>query len=82
MTTYLIAGGCGFIGSNFAHFLLNDQPETKIIVVDNLGFAGNRANLDGVVDNILLEVEDICDFEAMTRVYQRHQPEVLVNFAA
>ena len=59
MTTYLIAGGCGFIGSNFVHFLLNGQPETKIIVVDKLGFAGNRANLDGVVDNILLEVEDI-----------------------
>tara|TARA_B100000586_G_scaffold18805_1_gene12540 strand:+ start:1853 stop:2899 length:1047 start_codon:yes stop_codon:yes gene_type:complete len=82
MTTYLIAGGCGFIGSNFVHFLLKSQPETKIIVVDNLGFAGNRANLDAVVDSITLEVEDICDFEAMTRVYQRHQPEVVVNFAA
>jgi dTDP-glucose 4,6-dehydratase len=82
MSTYLVAGGCGFIGSNFVHFLLEEQPEATVVVVDNLGFAGNEANLDAVVDRIALEVEDICDFEAMTRVYRQHQPEVVVNFAA
>ncbi len=82
MSTYLVAGGCGFIGSNFVHFLLEEQPEATVVVVDNLGFAGNKANLDAVVDRIALEVEDICDFEAMTRVYRQHQPEVVVNFAA
>jgi len=82
MSTYLVAGGCGFIGSNFVHFLLEEQPEATVVVVDNLGFAGNKANLDAAVDRITLEVEDICDFEAMTRVYRQHQPEVVVNFAA
>jgi len=82
MTAYLVAGGCGFIGSNFVHFLLERQPEAKVVVVDNLGFAGNRANLDAAIERITLEVEDICDFDAMTRVYQQHRPEVVVNFAA
>jgi len=82
MTTYLIAGGCGFIGSNFVHFLLEEQPDATVVVVDNLGFASNKANLDSAIERISLEAEDICDFEAMTRVYQQHQPEVVVNFAA
>jgi len=82
MTTFLVAGGCGFIGSNFVHFLLEERPEVAVVVVDNLGFASNRANLDAVIDRMTLEVEDICDFDAMTRVYQQHRPEVVVNFAA
>jgi dTDP-glucose 4,6-dehydratase len=82
MITYLVAGGCGFIGSNFVYFLLEEEPEARVIVVDNLGFASNKANLDAAMDRITLEVEDICDFEAMTRVYQQYHPDVVVNFAA
>ncbi len=82
MTTFLVTGGCGFIGSNFVHFLLEERPEVAVVVVDNLGFASNRANLDAVIERIALEVEDICDFDAMTRVYQQHRPEVVINFAA
>jgi len=82
MTSYLIAGACGFIGSNFVHFLLEQQPDARVVVVDNLGFASNEANLEPVIDRIKLETEDICDFEAMTRVYGTHRPEVVVNFAA
>ncbi|MGD8816914.1 MAG: dTDP-glucose 4,6-dehydratase [Acidobacteriota bacterium] len=82
MTTYLIAGGCGFIGSNFVHFLLEREADARVVVVDNLGFAANKANLDAVVDRIALEAEDICDFETMTRVYREYRPDVVVNFAA
>lgn len=82
MTTYLVAGGCGFIGSNFVHFLLEEQPDATIVVVDNLGFASNKANLDMVADRISLEVADICDFDAMAGVYERYEPEFVVNFAA
>jgi dTDP-glucose 4,6-dehydratase len=82
MTTYLISGGCGFIGSNFVHFLLEERPDVRVVVVDNLGFAANKANLDAVIDAIELEVEDICDFAAMKRVYLQHRPDVVVNFAA
>ena len=82
MTTYLIAGGCGFIGSNFVHFLLEERPDAAVVVVDNLGFAANKANLDGLDGRFALEVEDICDFGAMLRIYQQHEPDGVVNFAA
>ncbi|HEX9698344.1 MAG TPA: dTDP-glucose 4,6-dehydratase [Acidobacteriota bacterium] len=82
MTTYLVAGACGFIGSNFVHFLRAERPGDGIVAVDNLGFASNPANLDAVIDDIDLEVADICDFEAMTAIYERYRPEVVVNFAA
>jgi dTDP-glucose 4,6-dehydratase len=82
MTTYFVAGACGFIGSNFVHVLLERQPDARVVAIDNLGFASNRANLDAILDRIVLEVEDICDFEAMTRLYQTYEPEVVVNFAA
>ncbi len=82
MTTYLVAGGCGFIGSNFVHFLLGEEPDANVVVVDNLGFASNRANLEPAGDRVTLEIADICDFGAMARLYGEHAPEVIVNFAA
>ena len=82
MTTYLVAGACGFIGSNFVRFLLEGRPDARVVAVDNLGFASNKANLDAVLDRISLEVEDICDFDAMVRIYAEHEPDFVVNFAA
>ena len=41
----LVTGGAGFIGSNFVHYWCNQYPETRVIVLDALTYAGNRANL-------------------------------------
>jgi dTDP-glucose 4,6-dehydratase len=41
----LVAGGAGFIGSNFVRLLRNTRPEIEITVLDKLTYAGNRANL-------------------------------------
>ena len=50
MKTYLITGGCGFIGSNFIHFLLDRQFPTQVINLDNLTYAGNADNLLSIHD--------------------------------
>jgi dTDP-glucose 4,6-dehydratase len=42
MTTVLVTGGAGFIGSNFVAHLFQNQPEYKIIVLDALTYAGRR----------------------------------------
>jgi dTDP-glucose 4,6-dehydratase len=82
MTTYLVTGACGFIGSNFVHELLAAEPGARIVALDNLSFAGNPANLDAARGAIDLVVADICDFPAMARIYERFRPDYVVNFAA
>ncbi|MBN2054252.1 dTDP-glucose 4,6-dehydratase [bacterium] len=45
MPTYLITGGCGFIGSNFIRHFLVVRPDIRIINLDKLTYAGNPDNL-------------------------------------
>ena len=45
MRTLMIAGGAGFIGSNFCRLMLRRHPDYRIVVYDKLTYAGNPANL-------------------------------------
>jgi dTDP-glucose 4,6-dehydratase len=51
MLSMLVTGGCGFIGSNFVHYVLEHQPEVNLINFDALTYAGNLSNLAGVADH-------------------------------
>ena len=46
----LVTGGCGFIGSNFIRYFLKAHPESSIINVDKLTYAGNIENLSDLAD--------------------------------
>ena len=72
----LVAGGAGFIGSQFARRLAAGGDD--VVVLDKLTYAGNRANLDGV-DHEFHE-GDIADPEAVARAAAGC--EAIVNFAA
>lgn len=82
MTTYLVTGACGFIGSNFVHHVLEREPGAVVVAVDNLSFAANEPNLELVRDQIQLVVDDICNFQGMLDLYQSYRPDFVVNFAA
>jgi dTDP-glucose 4,6-dehydratase len=82
METYLVTGACGFIGANFVHFLVDAEPDARIVALDNLGFASNEPNLAAVRDRIILEVADVAEFEQMKSIYETHAPDFVVNFAA
>lgn len=45
MTTVLVTGGAGFIGSNFVHHLINRHPDYDVVVLDALTYAGCIDNL-------------------------------------
>jgi len=51
MTTVLVTGGAGFIGSNFVRNLLATDPEVRVVNFDALTYAGNLANLADVAGN-------------------------------
>lgn len=77
----LVAGGAGFIGSNFVHYLRETYPTTTVIVVDKLTYAGNLANLRQSLDDGVRFVEgDIVDQELMEELTT--ECDGVVNFAA
>src|SRR5262245_51789093 len=45
----LVTGGSGFIGSNYIRYLLENDPETPVVNLDALTYAGNPANLRDLV---------------------------------
>ena len=81
--TVLVTGGAGFIGSNFIHYWLKNNPKDKIINLDKLTYAGNLRNLDGVAKNknYSFVKGDICDFNLVNRILKKGV-DLIVNFAA
>ncbi|MDH5714996.1 MAG: GDP-mannose 4,6-dehydratase, partial [Candidatus Aminicenantes bacterium] len=82
MTTYLITGGAGFMGSNFIRFLLNTYRDIKVINLDKLTYAGNLENLKDIENDPRYRFVkgDICDLQVVEPLVE--ESDVVVNFAA
>jgi dTDP-glucose 4,6-dehydratase len=77
----LVAGGAGFIGSNYVRQRLSGHPEDKVVVLDKLTYAGRRENLADVdEDRCDLVVADIADRDAARAAMEGC--DAVVNFAA
>jgi dTDP-glucose 4,6-dehydratase len=77
----LVAGGAGFIGSNYVRLRLESRPEDTVRVLDKLTYAGRRENLEGLPDDRLELVEaDIADRDAVAAAIEGC--DAVVNFAA
>ena len=60
--SFLVTGGCGFIGSNFVRHVVDNHPGVHVTVLDKLTYAGRRENIAGLAsDRVELVVGDICD---------------------
>jgi len=84
MKAYLVTGGAGFIGSNFIHHMLEKYDDIKIINADKLTYAGNLENLRSVETNprYAFVQEDICNKAGIEALFQKHDIDYVVNFAA
>lgn len=84
MKTYLVTGGAGFIGSNFVLYMLKKYNDVKIVNIDALTYAGNLENLKEVENNKnhVFVQGDICDRELVTKLFEEHNFDYVVNFAA
>ena len=78
----IVTCGAGFIGSNFVHYVYNNHPEIeKIIVLDKLTYAGNKANIAEILGNrVELVVGDIADADLVDKL--AGQVDAIVHYAA
>jgi len=79
----LITGGAGFIGSAVIRHIINDTKHIAINV-DKLTYAGNLESLESIENNdrYLFEEVDICDIAKIKRVFNTHQPDIVMHLAA
>lgn len=81
--TFLITGGAGFIGSAVVRELVANTQH-HVINVDKLTYAGNLESLTTIQDNerYTFVQADICDAQAMQRLFDEHQPDIVMHLAA
>ncbi len=82
--TLLVAGGAGFIGSNFVRMAAAKYEDSRIIVLDSLTYAGNIDNLSDVFaeysDRVAFAQGDIRSKETVRSVMTN--ADIVINFAA
>ena len=80
----LVAGGAGFIGSNFIRYILASHDDWQVVNVDKLTYAGNLANLEDVEgeERHRFFRADICDAREIESIVAEGEPDAIVNFAA
>jgi len=84
MRRLLVTGGAGFIGANFVHYWSRRYPEDRIVVIDSLTYAGNRANLGTLADDRRFRFVhgDICDESLLQTLFSDERLDTVVHFAA
>lgn len=82
MTTLLVTGGAGFIGSCFVRHELKKHPDYKIINLDALTYCGNIENLKDVEKNPNYKFVhgNICDRKLVRELVA--ESDCVINFAA
>lgn len=84
MMNILVTGGAGFIGSNFVHYILENEPQAQIVNLDLLTYAGNIENLKDVKDNERYHFVqgNITNAELVAFIMKEYKITHIINFAA
>jgi dTDP-glucose 4,6-dehydratase len=82
MRRIFVAGGAGFIGSNFIHYVMGERPDTQVVNFDALTYAGNAENLADVAHDARYSFVhgNVADLAAVSQAM--HGCDAVVNFAA
>jgi len=83
MSSLLITGGAGFIGSNLVQHALAHTSDA-IVVVDKLTYAANPHSVESWTrePRVTFVQADIADRPSMESVVARHRPRAILNLAA
>ena len=79
----LVTGGAGFIGSALIRHLVHDK-KFWVVNVDKLTYAANLTSLSSVTKSGFYQFEraDICDAEAIRKIFLKYSPDVVMHLAA
>jgi len=79
----LVTGGAGFIGSAVIRHII-DNTNHSVVNIDKLTYAGNLESLSFIENDARYAFEqvDICDANEIKRVFDEHQPDVIMHLAA
>jgi dTDP-glucose 4,6-dehydratase len=79
-----VAGGAGFIGSNFIRHILKNEKGTSVLNFDKLTYSGNLGNLKDIEKSprYFFVKGDVCDKNALERAFEKFNPNFVINFAA
>jgi len=81
MNKILVTGGAGFIASEMAIKLAQDE-NNKVVVVDNL-VTGNISNLPlDAYDNLSFVKADVCDFDTISSIFYSNNFNYVFHYAA
>lgn len=82
--TILITGGAGFIGSHVVRLFVTKYPETQIVNLDKLTYAGNLENLTDIADapNYTFVKGDIVDRAFVEQLFEQYNFDGVVHLAA
>ena len=83
MTTVLVTGGAGFIGSALVRLLVLEEQVT-VINLDALTYAANLNSLRAVdgKTNYTFVHGDICDGALVAQLLEQHRPDCIIHLAA
>ena len=82
MSCYIVAGGAGFIGSEFVRQLLKDDTTKKVYVIDKLTYAGRRENLKKNENFSKFEFIEGDILDSSNLLSKLPENSTVVNFAA
>jgi len=82
VTTLLVTGAAGFIGSSFVRYWGQQHPSDRIIALDSLTYVASLEALSDVENDITFVKGDIRNQELIEHLLRSHSVDMLVNFAA
>ncbi|PSO16651.1 dTDP-glucose 4,6-dehydratase [Bradyrhizobium sp. MOS003] len=82
-STIFVTGGAGFIGSSVIRHLLRDT-HARVVNIDKLTYAANLSSLPSAPGNphYAFEQQCICDGPGLRRLFEKYQPDAVMNLAA